>query len=171
MGSYYKAMRWTRLCLVLLSLYLPASLQSECCYKKVVSGSNDGLDGTFIFKRKFEGEKDPICSNDCIYSKEGRDGEEYCFKVVSSDAPEINEECQAPPPSPQPLPPRTGCGFFDSIFDEFDLQPSHDFTFDTFDNCPQPAKSASSFQFDSLLPSLSLTFDGFDSPFDSPFDI
>ena len=166
--SYYKAMRRTRLCLALLSLCLPASLQSDCCYKKVVSGSNDGIDGTFIFKRKFDGEKDPICSDDCIYSKEGRDGEEYCFKPVSSDAPDINEECQAPPPSPPPLPLRTGCGFSDSIFDDFDLQPSLDFTFDTFD-CPQPAKSVSSFQLDSLLPSLSLTFDGFDSPFGSPF--
>merc|ERR1712222_190772 len=46
---------------------------------------------------KFDGEKDSNCFDACIYSKDGADGEEFCFKAVDKDAATINEECDATP--------------------------------------------------------------------------
>ena len=69
----------------------------ECCKKKVVSGSDNGMDGTYLYKRSLD-EKEANtddCHDDCIYTREDMTDNEYCFKSVSSGAPNINYECEA----------------------------------------------------------------------------
>ena len=54
----------------LVSLLLSNGESSEgdsCCYKRIVSGTRDGLDGEYIFVRS--GEDDPVCSKDCVYKR------------------------------------------------------------------------------------------------------
>merc|ERR1712142_40652 len=165
MGSLYQAMRLTRPCLVLLSFSLPATrpsqARSECCYKRVVTGSIDGLDGTFYYKGNFDGVENTACSDDCIYSREGAEGEEYCFKAVSSGAADISEECQAPP---DPSEPETDSGLFHDLIDDFHVDP-HPFnslflgfeTFETSDTSPQTAGPLNNFKFESF------GFDGFET--------
>ena len=73
-----------------------------CCLKKVVSGTGT-MDGTYNYKKTFDGEKDVNCYDGCIYTREGREGEEYCFKWVDSGAANINDECEAPTGTTPPM--------------------------------------------------------------------
>lgn len=42
----------------------------DCCYKRTVSGSEDGLDGEFIFLRTQDlGPEDSICVDHCVYKR------------------------------------------------------------------------------------------------------
>merc|ERR1719500_1980985 len=77
-------------------LLLDLTNAQDCCQKKVVTAPSEHA-GTFTFVRKFDGEKDSNCFGACIYSKDGADGEEFCFKAVDKDAATINEECDATP--------------------------------------------------------------------------
>merc|ERR1712222_45199 len=77
-------------------LLLDLTNAQDCCQKKVVTAPSEHA-GTFTFARKFDGEKDSNCFDACIYSKDGADGEEFCFKAVDKDAATINEECDATP--------------------------------------------------------------------------
>merc|ERR1739838_1075118 len=77
-------------------LLLDLTNAQDCCQKKVVTAPSEHA-GTFTFVRKFDGEKDSNCFDACIYSKDGADGEEFCFKAVDKDAATINEECDATP--------------------------------------------------------------------------
>merc|ERR1719400_2894973 len=70
--------------------------EEGCCLKKVVSGTSNDMDGTYNYKKTFDGTKDENCFDGCIYTREGREGEEYCFKFVTSGAANINDECGAP---------------------------------------------------------------------------
>merc|ERR1711953_87357 len=54
------------------------------------------MDGTYYFKKNVVDVKDPNCADGCIYTREGRESEEYCFKAVTSGAADINNECEAP---------------------------------------------------------------------------
>merc|ERR1711971_1394141 len=119
MGSQDVNMRLTGLCLVVLSFsYIeaqssppttpPAGSSTSggegCCARKVVSGTAN-MDGTYNFVKTFDGEKDEACYDGCIYTREGKPGEEYCFKWVNSGAANINDECEAPTGT---TPPMTG---------------------------------------------------------------
>ena len=66
----------------------------SCCQRKVISAPSE-YEGTYIFSRKFDGEKDSNCADACIYSKEGSPGEEFCFKAVSSGEATIDDQCDA----------------------------------------------------------------------------
>merc|ERR1712241_921750 len=115
MGSQDTNMRLAGLCLAVLSFSLieaqtspptspPTTSGGEvCCLRKVVSGTGT-MDGTYNYVKTFDGEKNENCYDGCIYTREGRTGEEYCFKWVDSGAANINDECEAPtgttPPSP-----------------------------------------------------------------------
>ena len=77
-------------------LLLGLTSAQECCQKKVVTEPTEHA-GTFTFVRKFNGDKDSNCADACIYSKDGADGEEYCFKAVDEDPATINDQCDATP--------------------------------------------------------------------------
>merc|ERR1711971_925792 len=62
-------------------LFLELTNAQDCCQKKVVTAPAEHA-GTFTFVRKFDGEKDSNCADACIYSKDGADGDEFCFKAV-----------------------------------------------------------------------------------------
>merc|ERR1712227_741863 len=66
-------------------LLLDLTNSQDCCQKKVVTAPSEHA-GTFTFVRKFDGEKDSNCADACIYSKDGADGDEFCFKAVDTDA-------------------------------------------------------------------------------------
>merc|ERR1719400_1592546 len=70
--------------------------EEGCCLKKVGCGTSNDMDGTYNYKKTFDGTKDENCFDGCIYTREGREGEEYCFKFVTSGAANINDECGAP---------------------------------------------------------------------------
>ena len=54
------------------------------------------MDGKYTFvKEESVPGKDPMCFDGCIYSRDGRDGEEYCFQVVQGGAI-IDDQCGAP---------------------------------------------------------------------------
>merc|ERR1712232_199051 len=139
MGSQDTNMRLTGLCLAVLSFSFIEAQTSpqtspptsppdgsspgtspgaeECCLKKVVSGTSNDMDGTYNYKKTFDGTKDENCFDGCIYTREGREGEEYCFKFVTSGAANINDECGAPAgttpasgssPGAQSTPPPSG---------------------------------------------------------------
>ena len=99
----------------MFSLYFIHSSEpgaGDCCYKKTVSGSKDGLDGEFVFVRTQDlGPEDSICVDHCVYERwgdlfplfchaptnvfrTGDPGKEYCFKSVT-EAPDVIEECKA----------------------------------------------------------------------------
>merc|ERR1719186_616441 len=86
---------------LLLVLYnvLPLDAQTTqaiCCNTKIVTGSpGSTLDGTYSYLKNEAGTKDPNCYDGCIYSREGRAGEEYCFQAVAVGAT-IKDECDAP---------------------------------------------------------------------------
>merc|ERR1711934_1026035 len=77
-------------------LLLDLTNAQDCCQKKVVTAPSEHA-GTFTFVRKFDGEKDSNCFDACIYSKDGADGEEFCFKAVDKDAATIDDQCDATP--------------------------------------------------------------------------
>merc|ERR1712226_247561 len=121
MGSQDTNMRLTGLCLVVLSFSFieaqtsppstpPTTPPEGCCLKKVVSGTSNDMDGTYNYKKNFDGEKDENCFDGCIYTREGREGEEYCFKFVNSGAANINDECGAPTGTTPPSGSSPGAG-------------------------------------------------------------
>merc|ERR1712066_70577 len=77
-------------------LLLDLTNAQDCCQKKVVTAPAEHA-GTFTFVRKFDGEKDSNCADACIYSKDGADGDEFCFKAVDTDAATIDDQCDATP--------------------------------------------------------------------------
>merc|ERR1719234_80001 len=84
--------------LIISSLQALAQAQTApapiCCQKKTVTGTPD-LDGVYTFKKEFEaGQKDENCEDGCIYTRDGRAEEEYCFKATQQGA-NIDEECEA----------------------------------------------------------------------------
>merc|ERR1711936_456283 len=108
MGSQDKAMKLAGLCLAVLTFSLieaqttqSATPSGECCYKKTVTGTANEMDGTYYFKKNVVDVKDPNCADGCIYTREGRENEEYCFKAVTSGAADINNECEAPTGTPE----------------------------------------------------------------------
>merc|ERR1712226_1151008 len=113
MGSQDTNMRLAGLCLAVLSFSFieaqtspptspPTTSGGEvCCSRKVVSGAGT-MDGTYNYVKTFDGEKNENCYDGCIYTREGRTGEEYCFKWVDSGAANINDECEAPTGSSEP---------------------------------------------------------------------
>merc|ERR1719450_899020 len=75
----------------LLSFSAEAKGGEGCCPIKEVSNTNNGLDGTYKLSRE-EGPTDEFgCKDDCVYKKDGDSTTDYCFKAVSTDAPDV--EC------------------------------------------------------------------------------
>merc|ERR1712013_703483 len=98
MGTGLAAMAWiTALSLVLHSLsYLQA--QDICCKTKIVSGTlaeDQGLAGTYPLIRDAGVAPDQACANGCVYSRDGADGDEYCFQAVAAGADIEDQECGA----------------------------------------------------------------------------
>merc|ERR1711942_586057 len=92
------AMAWiTALSLVLHSLsYLQA--QDICCKTKIVSGTlaeDQGLAGTYTLIRDAGVAPDQACANGCVYSRDGVEGDEYCFQAVAAGADIEDQECGA----------------------------------------------------------------------------
>merc|ERR1712168_1228038 len=91
-------MAWTTaLSLVLYSLsYLQA--QDICCKTKIVSGTlaeDQGLAGTYTLLRDAGTAPDAACANGCVYSRDGMEGDEYCFQAVAAGADIEDQECGA----------------------------------------------------------------------------
>ena len=40
-----------------------------CCFKRIVSGTADNLDGEFIFVRDGAQAQDPMCYQGCVYKR------------------------------------------------------------------------------------------------------
>ena len=85
--------------------FIPLALTSSsstpdisCCLRKVISAPAQ-YEGTYTFKRKFDGAKNSECADACIYSKDGST-EEFCFKAVNSGAATIDDQCDASSPGP-----------------------------------------------------------------------
>merc|ERR1711875_67275 len=98
MGTGLAAMAWiTALSLVLHSLsYLQA--QDICCKTKIVSGTlaeDQGLAGTYTLIRDAGVAPDQACANGCVYSRDGVEGDEYCFQAVAAGADIEDQECGA----------------------------------------------------------------------------
>merc|ERR1711942_137455 len=98
MGTGLAAMAWlTTLSLVLHSLsYLQA--QDICCKTKIVSGTlaeDQGLAGTYTLIRDAGVAPDQACANGCVYSRDGAEGDEYCFQAVAAGADIEDQECGA----------------------------------------------------------------------------
>merc|ERR1712168_11258 len=91
-------MAWTTaLSLVLYSLsYLQA--QDICCKTKIVSGTlaeDQGLAGTYTLLRDAGVAPAAACANGCGYSRDGMEGDEYCFQAVAAGADIEDQECGA----------------------------------------------------------------------------
>merc|ERR1711970_321529 len=91
-------MAWTTaLSLVVYSLsYLQA--QDICCKTKIVSGTlaeDQGLAGTYTLLRDAGTAPDAACANGCVYSRDGMEGDEYCFQAVAAGADIEDQECGA----------------------------------------------------------------------------
>merc|ERR1711962_1407686 len=98
MGTGLADMAWTTaLSLVLYSLsYLQA--QDICCKIKIVSGTladDQGLAGTYTLLRDAGAAPDEACANGCVYSRDGMEGDEYCFQAVAAGADIEDQECGA----------------------------------------------------------------------------
>merc|ERR1712212_105303 len=98
MGTGLADMAWTTaLSLVLYSLsYLQA--QDICCKTKIVSGTlaeDQGLAGTYTLLRDAGSAPDAACANGCEYSRDGVQGDEYCFQAVAAGADIEDQECGA----------------------------------------------------------------------------
>merc|ERR1712106_396246 len=79
--------------LVLFSL---PYMHALCCTKKIVSGTAAaGLEGTYSLLNDVADDKNPACFDGCVYSRDGRQGEEYCFQEVAGGA-DIEDQCDAP---------------------------------------------------------------------------
>merc|ERR1712106_1298165 len=73
-------------------------MQALCCTKKIVSGTaaeDKGLDGTYSLLNDVADDKNPACFDGCVYTRDGRQGEEYCFQAVAGGA-DIEDQCDAP---------------------------------------------------------------------------
>merc|ERR1712106_904515 len=69
-----------------------------CCTKKIVTGAaaeDKGLEGTYTLLNDVADDKNPACFDGCVYSRDGRQGEEYCFQAVAGGA-DIEDQCDAP---------------------------------------------------------------------------
>merc|ERR1711970_1421725 len=91
-------MAWTTaLSLAVYSLsYLQA--QDICCKTKIVSGTlaeDQGLAGTYTLLRDAGVAPDTACANGCVYSRDGMEGDEYCFQAVAAGADIEDQECGA----------------------------------------------------------------------------
>merc|ERR1712128_347256 len=99
MGSEAEVMTSPAFLLLVLYNALPLDAQTTqaiCCNTRIVTGSpGNTLDGTYSYLKNDAGTKDPNCADGCIYSREGRAGEEYCFQAVAVGAT-IKDECDAP---------------------------------------------------------------------------
>merc|ERR1711887_134556 len=98
MGTGLADIAWTTaLSLVLYSLsYLQA--QDICCKTKIVSGTlaeDQGLAGTYTLLRDAGSAPDAACANGCVYSRDGVQGDEYCFQAVAAGADIEDQECGA----------------------------------------------------------------------------
>merc|ERR1711892_303005 len=82
--------------LVLCSL--PYMHAQSCCTKKIVSGAAaeaKGLVGTYTLLNDVADDKNPACFDGCVYTRDERQGEEYCFQAVDGGA-DIEDQCDAP---------------------------------------------------------------------------
>merc|ERR1711892_1040592 len=73
-------------------------MQALCCTKKIVSGTateDKGLEGTYTLLNDVADDKNPACFDGCVYTRDGRQGEEYCFQAVAAGA-DIEDQCDAP---------------------------------------------------------------------------
>merc|ERR1712106_202992 len=73
-------------------------MQALCCTKKIVSGTaaeDKGLEGTYSLLNDVADDKNPACFDGCVYTRDGRQGEEYCFQAVAGGA-DIEDQCDAP---------------------------------------------------------------------------
>merc|ERR1712106_392235 len=69
-----------------------------CCTKKIVTGAaaeDKGLEGTYTLLNDVADDKNAACFDGCVYSREGKLGEEYCFQAVAGGA-DIEDQCDAP---------------------------------------------------------------------------
>merc|ERR1712106_1035564 len=69
-----------------------------CCTKKIVTGAaaeDKGLDGIYTLLNDVSDDKNVACFDGCVYKREGRQGEEYCFQEVAGGA-DIEDQCDAP---------------------------------------------------------------------------
>merc|ERR1712106_285410 len=69
-----------------------------CCTKKIVTGAAaeaKGLVGTYTLLNDVSDDKNVACFDGCVYSRDGRQGEEYCFQEVAGGA-DIEDQCDAP---------------------------------------------------------------------------
>merc|ERR1712106_721463 len=69
-----------------------------CCTKKIVTGAaaeDKGLDGIYTLLNDVSDDKNVACFDGCVYSREGKLGEEYCFQAVAGGA-DIEDQCDAP---------------------------------------------------------------------------
>merc|ERR1712106_461163 len=69
-----------------------------CCTKKIVTGAaaeDKGLDGIYTLLNDVSDDKNVACFDGCVYKREGRQGEEYCFQAVAGGA-DIEDQCDAP---------------------------------------------------------------------------
>merc|ERR1711892_1399482 len=84
--------------LFLVLCSLPYMHAQSCCTKKIVSGAAaeaKGLVGTYTLLNDVSDDKNVACFDGCVYSREGRQGEEYCFQEVAGGA-DIEDQCDAP---------------------------------------------------------------------------
>merc|ERR1712106_334187 len=73
-------------------------MHADCCTKKIVTGAaaeDKGLVGTYTLLNDVSDDKNVACFNGCVYAREGRQGEEYCFQEVAGGA-DIEDQCDAP---------------------------------------------------------------------------
>merc|ERR1711892_1209753 len=71
-------------------------MHALCCTKKIVSGAAAGdLEGTYTLLNDVADDKNPACFDGCVYAREGKLGEEYCFQSVAGGA-DIEGQCDAP---------------------------------------------------------------------------
>merc|ERR1711892_1656474 len=86
--------------LVLCSL--PYMHAQSCCTKKIVSGAAaeaKGLVGTYTLLNDVADDKNPACFDGGVYTRDERQGEEYCFQAVDGGA-DIEDQCDAPTGTP-----------------------------------------------------------------------
>merc|ERR1712128_370791 len=73
-------------------------MHADCCTKKIVTGAaaeDKGLVGTYTLLDDVSDDKNVACFDGCVYAREGRQGEEYCFQAVAGGA-DIEDQCDAP---------------------------------------------------------------------------
>merc|ERR1712123_254815 len=73
-------------------------MHAQCCTKKIVTGAAaeaKGLVGTYTLLNDVSDYKNVACFDGCVYSREGKLGEEYCFQEVAGGA-DIEDQCDVP---------------------------------------------------------------------------